>query len=92
MTYEEFVQTFNYSGIDFSIHKSIIMFNPPCNSDSFLEYFIENVENLTDIHHLFLDNRVYIIVNKDVILKDTLSSYEEVSDPVIEIVEDGESV
>jgi hypothetical protein len=92
MTFEEFVQIFNYSGVDFSIHRAIVMFNPPCDSDTFLDYFIENVDNLTDIHHLFVDNRVYVIVNNDIVFKDTLSAYVAVDPPVIKIVEDGETV
>jgi hypothetical protein len=92
MTYEEFVQIFNYSGVDFSIHQAIVIFNPPCNLDTFVDYFIENVDNLKEIHHLFVDRRVYVIVNNDIVFKDTLASYIEVEKPVITVVEDGETV
>ena len=88
MTYEEFVQIFNFSGMDFLKSRAIVIFNPPCDSNIFLDYFIENVDNLTDMHHLFVDNRVYIIVNNDIVFKDTLASYIDVDPPIIKIVED----
>lgn len=90
MTYDEFKQVFYLADMEEWKHVAIIMSTPPCEPDSFIEYLSENTENLQSINYLFRGGKVYIVANKDIVLKDTLVEYELATTSIPVVSEDTE--
>jgi hypothetical protein len=69
---------------------AIILSTPPCDPASFIEYFSENTENLQSVDYIFRGGKVYIVANKDIVLKDTLVEYELATTSIPVVSEDTE--
>lgn len=80
MTYEDFKQYLHLDNIDDKTHIAILLSNPPGDQASFPDYFSANAENIQIFYFLLKYGKAFIILNKDVILKDTLIDYELVTD------------
>jgi hypothetical protein len=80
MTYDEFQQVMYVHDADSEKHIGIVLINPPCDQNSILDYFVEHAENIKTAFHVYRFNRVYMLLNKDIVLKDTLVEYEIVTD------------
>ena len=80
MIYEEFRQYLHLADIDSDRHIAIVLLNPPCEQNQFPEYFSENADNIQTFYFINQYGRFFAILNKDVVLKDTLSEYESVTD------------
>jgi hypothetical protein len=89
MTYEDFKQYLHLDNIDSNKHIAIVLSNPPCERDQFPDYLSENADNIQTFYFINKYSRFFAILNKDVVLKDTLVEYESVTDLPTEIVEPG---
>lgn len=93
MTYDEFNQVLTVPIIDANTHVAIVLNFPPCDQDSVLAYFNEHAENIKNSYYRYYNGRVYMVLNNDIVLKDTLVEYETVSDiPVFEPDSSGDNL
>jgi len=90
MTYDEFKQVFYLASMEEWKNVAIILSTPPCDPASFIEYFSENTENLQSVDYIFRGGKVYIVANKDIVLKDTLVEYELATTSIPVVSEDTE--
>lgn len=80
MIYDEFKQVLIVTILDPNEHIAIVLNNPPCDQDTVLDYLYDNAENIKTSYYRYYNHRVYLVLNKDIILKDTLVDYETVTD------------
>jgi hypothetical protein len=78
MTYDEFKLALDVSEIYDNSHIGLVL-NREIPDDGFMAIFQEHVDNLRVCFHRTQHGNTYIIMNKDVELKETLENYEIVN-------------